>query len=48
MINRKVFEKDFTPLYDKYGMGTTVYSPLCGGILTGKYNDKIPEDSRYE
>lgn len=36
------------PLYEKYGMGTTVYSPLAGGALTGKYNDGVPEDSRLK
>ena len=39
MFWRKPVEKDLTPLYDKYGMGTTVWSPLCMGLLTGKYND---------
>lgn len=34
------------PLYEKYGLGTTIYSPLCGGLLTGKYLDGIPENSR--
>lgn len=34
-------------VYDKFGYGTTVYSPLGGGFLTGKYNDTIPEQSRY-
>ena len=29
-------------------MGSTIYSPLAGGLLTGKYNNGIPEGSRYE
>ena len=29
-------------------MGSTVFSPLAGGLLTGKYNNGIPEGSRYE
>jgi aryl-alcohol dehydrogenase-like predicted oxidoreductase len=32
--------------FDKFGYGTTIYSPLAGGLLTGKYNDGVPEDSR--
>lgn len=29
-------------------MGTTIWSPLAGGLLTGKYNQGLPADSRYE
>jgi len=39
-------EVDLGFLFDNYKYGTTVWSPLMGGILTGKYNEKIPEDSR--
>lgn len=38
--------RDLVPLFEHYGMGTTVFSPLAGGILTGKYNDGIPTGSR--
>jgi voltage-dependent potassium channel beta subunit len=34
------------PLYENYGLGTTIWSPLASGILTGKYNEGIPSDSR--
>jgi aryl-alcohol dehydrogenase-like predicted oxidoreductase len=34
-------------VFRKYKMGTTTWSPLDSGMLTGKYNDGIPEDSRY-
>jgi voltage-dependent potassium channel beta subunit len=47
MFNRRKVEKDFLPLYEKYGMGTTIWSPLESGILTGKYNEGIPENSRF-
>lgn len=48
MFVRFKCESDFQPLYDKYGMGTTIWSPLAGGYLSGKYNDgNIPEDARY-
>ena len=39
-------EKEYAPLYREHGMGTTVWSPLASGALTGKYLDGIPEDSR--
>lgn len=46
MLERKKFEVELTPLYETYKYGTTTYSPLCGGFLTGKYLDGIPENSR--
>jgi len=47
MLHRERFEKEYEPLwrYEKYG--STIWSPLDSGLLTGKYNDGIPEDSRY-
>jgi aryl-alcohol dehydrogenase-like predicted oxidoreductase len=36
----------YAPLYEAYGMGTTIWSPLSSGLLTGKYNDGVPADSR--
>ncbi|KAI9330030.1 putative aldo/keto reductase [Zopfochytrium polystomum] len=46
MFHRERFEKEYHNLYAKYGLGTTIWSPLASGILTGKYNDAIPDDSR--
>ena len=43
---RDKVEGDYLPLYDLIGLGTTIWSPLASGVLTGKYNDGIPEDSR--
>lgn len=34
-------------MYDQFKYGTTIWSPLASGLLTGKYNDGIPEDSRF-
>jgi voltage-dependent potassium channel beta subunit len=48
MLHRERPEKEYLPLYQKYGMGTTTWSSLAGGLLTGKYNDGIPEGSRYQ
>ncbi|MCK5376303.1 MAG: aldo/keto reductase, partial [Acidobacteria bacterium] len=39
-------EREYAPLYERFGLGTTIWSPLAGGLLTGKYNDGIPEGSR--
>ncbi len=46
MLARDRFEKEYGPLYKEYGLGTTIWSPLASGLLTGKYNDGIPDDSR--
>lgn len=46
MFHREKVEKDFKRLYDEIGLGTTIWSPLASGLLTGKYNDGIPEGSR--
>jgi aryl-alcohol dehydrogenase-like predicted oxidoreductase len=39
-------EKEYARLYSDIGLGTTIWSPLASGLLTGKYLDGIPEDSR--
>jgi aryl-alcohol dehydrogenase-like predicted oxidoreductase len=46
MFCRERFEKEYDPLYKKHKLGTTIWSPLATGILTGKYNKEIPSDSR--
>ncbi|KAK7425604.1 hypothetical protein QQZ08_007927 [Neonectria magnoliae] len=46
-FHRERFEVEFAPLFEKFGYGTTIWSPLASGLLTGKYNDGIPEDSRF-
>ncbi len=45
MLDRASVEVDLAPVFDRYGLGTTVYSPLAVGILTGKYNAGIPAGS---
>lgn len=47
MLTRDKVEKEFALLYENYGLGLTIFSPLKTGILTGKYNEGIPDDSRY-
>ena len=46
MFVRDKVEREFADLYDEIGLGTTIWSPLASGILTGKYNDGIPDGSR--
>jgi len=46
MLARERVEREYALLYEKYGLGLTIFSPLKTGILSGKYNDSIPEDSR--
>ncbi len=46
MLNRTKIETEYARLYEDIGLGTTIWSPLAGGLLTGKYLDGIPEDSR--
>lgn len=46
MFNRDKVEGEYRPIYEQYGLGTTIWSPLASGILTGKYLDGIPDDSR--
>lgn len=46
LFHRERVEKEYAPLYRDYGMGTTIWSPLASGVLTGKYNRGIPKDSR--
>ena len=46
LLWRDRVEREYLPLYEKHGMGTTVWSPLASGALTGKYLDGIPEGSR--
>lgn len=46
MFHRNRVEEEYAPLYEDIGMGTTIWSPLASGLLTGKYNDGVPEGSR--
>lgn len=46
LFKRERVEGEYAALYSKYGLGITSWSPLDSGILTGKYNQGIPENSR--
>jgi voltage-dependent potassium channel beta subunit len=46
LLHRERVELEYAPLYAAYGMGTTIWSPLASGLLSGKYNAGVPGDSR--
>ena len=46
MLVRDKVEREFHRLYETIGLGTTIWSPLASGVLTGKYSEGIPEGSR--
>jgi voltage-dependent potassium channel beta subunit len=46
MFARQRVEHEYARLYEEVGLGTTIWSPLASGLLTGKYNQGIPPDSR--
>ena len=46
LLHRERVEKEYARLYDDIGLGLTTWSPLASGLLTGKYLDGIPPDSR--
>jgi len=46
MFHRQRFEVEYARLYKQIGLGTTIWSPLASGVLTGKYSEGIPENSR--
>src|SRR4030095_16124565 len=46
ILERDKVEVEFARLYEDIGLGTTTFSPLASGLLTGKYRDGVPDDSR--
>lgn len=48
MFHREKFEIEYAKLYSDIGLGTTIWSPLASGMLTGKYNTEIPKDTRIQ
>ncbi len=47
MFHRRKVEVDFDQIYQTVGLGTTIWSPLASGVLTGKYNHGVPEGARF-
>lgn len=48
LFHRTRVEKEYALLYKARGLGTTIWSPLASGLLTGKYNDGVPAGSRLD
>ena len=48
LFERYKVEKEFDMIYKTVGLGTTIWSPLASGLLSGKYNNGVPKDSRLE
>ena len=48
MLHKDRFEKEYKDIFKKYNLGATIWSPLASGILTGKYNNGIPANSRFK
>lgn len=47
LFERNKIENEYLMVFQTVGMGTTIWSPLASGLLSGKYNDGIPEGSRF-
>jgi voltage-dependent potassium channel beta subunit len=47
LLERNKVENEFLMIFKTVGMGTTIWSPLASGLLSGKYNEGIPEGSRF-
>lgn len=48
LLHRQKFEVEYAQLYKTVGLGTTIWSPLASGLLTGKYNNGVPDNSRLK
>jgi voltage-dependent potassium channel beta subunit len=46
LFHRDRLEKEYAPVFSEHGIGTTIWSPLASGLLSGKYNEGIPENTR--
>lgn len=47
LLERNKLENEYANIFKTVGMGTTIWSPLASGLLSGKYNDGIPNGSRF-
>jgi len=48
LLYRDRFEKEYTPIFEKYRIGSTIWSPLASGILSGKYMNRMPNKHRFK
>ena len=48
MLGRNRFEKEYRRIFSEHGIGSTIWSPLLGGLLSGKYNEGVKvDDGRF-
>ena len=48
LLYRQRFEQEYNPIFKKYGIGTTIWSPLASGVLSGKYMKRMPAKHRFK
>tara|TARA_B100001250_G_scaffold52908_1_gene41174 strand:+ start:152 stop:1099 length:948 start_codon:yes stop_codon:yes gene_type:complete len=48
LLYRDRFEKEYAPIFKKYGIGSTIWSPLASGLLSGKYMKRMPVKHRFK
>ena len=48
LLYRERFEKEYAPIFKNYGLGTTIWSPLASGVLSGKYMNRMPNKHRFK
>jgi len=48
LLYRDRFEKEYDPIFKNYGLGTTIWSPLASGVLSGKYMNRMPNKHRFK
>ena len=48
LLYRDRFEKEYAPIFKNYGLGTTIWSPLASGVLSGKYMNRMPNKHRFK
>ena len=48
LLHRHRLEREYESVFERHGLGTTTWSPLASGLLTGKYDNGIPKGSRLD
>ena len=48
LLYRNRFEKEYAPIFEKYKIGSTIWSPLASGLLSGKYMNRMPNKHRFK
>ena len=48
LLYRDRFEREYAPIFEKYKIGSTIWSPLASGVLSGKYMNRMPNKHRFK